>query len=112
LRSVDTERSSAIAPTAQVPGSRCHDAVTQASADAQMPAAGESLETITITGGGIRARNVEWVDTAGPSAAPASAEGGKLESITVGGVNYPGDAAWVDDSSLPDLPMIHSGGAD
>jgi hypothetical protein len=47
-----------------------------------------------------------------PPVASASGERGKLESITVGGVNRPADADWVDDSDLPDLPMVRSGEAE
>ena len=113
-RSTDTTHASQFELGAQSQGPKCRDTPALASApssgyvDPQAPPPGESLEQIVVTGGGIRP-HPEMIQTSVQSSAPmssASTADDGLVSVTVGGVDVPDDANWIDDSNLPDLPMV------
>jgi hypothetical protein len=70
---------------------------------------GERLDSIVVTGGGVRPRDAVWVDEAdvqAQEAAGGSELDDRLDTIVMGGIKSSQDAAWVDDSTLPDLPIV------
>jgi hypothetical protein len=70
---------------------------------------GERLDRIVITGGGVRLRDAVWLDEADVQAGEAAGNSeldDRLDTIVMGGIKSSQDASWVDDSSLPDLPVV------